>query len=77
MLSIANYLSVSCSAVGASQIKVLSMNFKAENFMDDQLTTKAAEVAPLKNLHGSYMAIAIIDRYIYDCFLLPIFSLLM
>ena len=46
------------------QAKVLSMNFKDENFMNDQLTTKAAEVTPLNTLHGSYMAIAIIDRYI-------------
>ena len=59
------------------QAKVLSVNFMDENFMDDQLTTKAAEVTPLNTLHGSYMAIAIIDRYMYGCFLLPIFSLLM
>ena len=53
------------------QAKILSMNFKDENFMDDQLTTKAAKVTPLNALYGSYMAIAIIDRYIYDCFYCP------
>ena len=51
------------------QAKVLSMNFKDENFMDDQLTTKAAEVTPLNTLYGSYMAIAIISRYIIICLL--------
>ena len=48
------------------QAKVLSMNFKDEYFMTDQLTTKAAKVTPLNTLYGSYMAIAIIDRYICD-----------
>ena len=51
-------------ALKVVQAKVLSMNFKNEYFMDDQLTTKAAKVTPLNTLHGSYMAIAIIDGYI-------------